>query len=370
MFKLIKKSKKSRARTGILKTKHGNINAPFFMPIATKGALKNLTPEELKSLGAEIILSNTYHLMIRPGAKIIKKSGGLHDFMHWQGPILTDSGGYQVFSLGEKSENKGVKITKDGVEFKDPIDGRKYFLSPEKSIEIQHDFGSDIIMAFDWCSHYPALKKQIEKSVEFTTLWAEKCLAEKQRLKNRNLVFGIIQGGVFKDLRQKSLNKLIKMDFSGYAIGGLAVGEPESKMYEILDFILPKIPKNKPRYLMGLGFPEQIVRAVKIGIDAFDCVIPTRHARHGELFVWKNKNLTSKNFYEIILISKSKFQKDLNPIDKNCQCYVCRNFSRAYLHHLYKIKEPLYQRLATIHNLKFYMDLMKKIRDLINSGKL
>lgn len=370
MFKIIKKSKKSWARTGVLKTKHGNINTPFFMPIATKGAIKNLTLEELKSLGAEIVLSNTYHLMIRPGAKIIRKSGGLHNFMYWQGPILTDSGGYQVFSLGEKSENKGVKITKDGVEFKDPIDGKKYFLSPEKSIEIQHDFNSDIIMAFDWCSHSLASKKQIEKSVELTSSWAERCLIEKKRLKNRNFIFGIIQGGVFKDLRQKSLKDLVGMGFDGYAVGGLAVGEPIKEMYKILDFLKDKLPEDKPHYLMGIGYPEQIVEAVKRGIDMFDCVIPTRHARHGELFAWKNKKFDSKNFYEIILISKIKFQNDLNPINKNCQCYTCQNFSRSYLHHLYRIKESLYHRLATIHNLKFYMELMAKIRNLINSGKL
>lgn len=370
MFKILKKSKKSQARIGILKTAHGEIKTPFFLPIATRGAVKNLTPGELKELGAQALLSNTYHLMIRPGAEIIRKFGGLHKFMGWNGPILTDSGGYQIFSLGEKSENRGVKVSREGVDFKDPVDGRKYFLTPQKAVEVQAGLNSDIMMVLDWCVRYPANKKEVERAVELTTLWARKSKLQKQKLKNKNLLFGIIQGGIFKDLRKRSLDELLELKFDGYAIGGLAVGEPAKKMYEVLDFILLKIPQDKAHYLMGVGYPEQIVKAVKMGIDMFDCVIPTRHARHGELFVAKNKNLQSGKFYKITLIAKSRYRKDFGQIDKNCDCYTCKKFSTAFLHHLYKTKEPLYQRLATIHNLRFYLNLMEDIRKLIKLGKI
>lgn len=358
---------------GKLKTRHGVINTPFFMPIATRAAVKSLAPDELKVLGAEIILSNTYHLMLRPGEELIKKFGGLHQFMKWPGPILTDSGGYQVFSLGVKNESgnsaAGVKIFNNGVKFRDPVNGQQYFLTPEKSIEIQKGLNSDIMMVLDWCAGYPAEKKQIEKSVALTTEWAKRSKAQASRSKSKNLLFGIVQGGVYKDLRGKSLNDLLDIGFDGYAVGGLAVGEPVKKMYAMLDYLGPKLPENKPRYLMGVGYPEQIVESVKRGIDMFDCVIPTRHARHGEMFIWKNNNFKKKDFYEVVAINKGQYFNDSSAIDKGCDCYTCRNFSRAYLHHLYKTKEMLYYRLATIHNIKFYLELMRRIRQAIKSGK-
>lgn len=377
VFQINKKSNKSRARAGVLKTPHGVINTPFFMPIATRAAVKSLTPDELKALGAEIILSNTYHLMLRPGEELIKKFGGLHQFMKWSGPILTDSGGYQVFSLGVKTESgsssSGVKIFNNGIKFRDPVNGQQYFLTPEKSIEIQKGLNSDIMMVLDWCAGYPAEKKQIEKSVALTTEWAKRSRTQVTRRKNKNLLFGVIQGGIYKDLREKSLKDLLDIGFDGYAVGGLAVGEPVKKMYAMLDFLEPKLPENKPRYLMGVGYPEQIVESVRRGIDMFDCVIPTRHARHGEMFKFKSqaKNIKFQGteFYEVIAINQSRYFNDSAAIDKNCDCYTCRNFSRAYLHHLYKTKEMLYYRLATIHNLKFYLDLMRRIRVSIRMGK-
>lgn len=365
MFKILKKSKKSYARLGELKTIHGVLHTPFFMPIATRGAIKSLTTDEMRDLGAEIILSNTYHLFLRPGNEIMKKAGGLHKFMKWSGAILTDSGGYQVFSL-----SKFRKISDQGVEFRSEIDGKKIFLTPEKVIDIQKNIGSDIMMCLDECPGFGASKKKVEEAIERTTEWAERCKIQSQKQKtDKNLLFGIVQGGVFPDLRKKSLKDLMNIGFSGYAVGGLAVGEPVKEMYNVLDFLVDKLPEDKPHYLMGVGYPEQIVEGVKRGIDMFDCVIPTRHARHGDLFIWKNNELKGK-FYDTIAIYKGKYAKDFKPLDKNCDCYACRNFSRAYLHHLYKTKEMLYYRLATMHNIKFYLDLMEKIRKGIKSGKI
>jgi queuine tRNA-ribosyltransferase len=366
MFKIIKKSKISKARIGELKTNHGKINAPFFMPIATRGAVKNLTPEEIKEIGAEIILSNTYHLLARPGLETISKLGGVHKLIGWSGPILTDSGGYQVFSL-----SKLLKLNDQGIEFSSPEAGNKIFLTPEKALEFQIKIGSDICMVLDECAEYTKDKNKVEKAVKRTSYWAKrsKDLTSKQKNK-KSLVFGIIQGGIFQDLRKKSLDELISLGFDGYAIGGLSVGEPFREARKILKFLSGLLPENKPRYLMGVGFPEQIVEAVKHGIDMFDCVIPTRHARHGEIFVFKNRNLKGNNFYEIISIAKSKHKNDFKPFDKNCDCYTCKNFNRAQLHHLFKVKELLYQRLATIHNLKFYMELMQEIKNGIKKGKI
>jgi queuine tRNA-ribosyltransferase len=365
MFKILKHSNKSYARLGKLKTKHGVINTPFFMPIATRGAIKSLTADEVKGLGAEIILSNTYHLFLRPGDEIMKKAGGLHKFMKWSEPILTDSGGYQVFSL-----SKFRKISDQGVEFRSEIDGKKIFLTPEKAIGIQKNLGSDIMMCLDECAGYGADKKKVKEAMERTTEWAGRCKTQSIKYKAKgNLLFGIIQGGVFKDLREKSLEDLTNIGFDGYAVGGLAVGEPTKEMYKILDFLKDKLPQDRPHYLMGVGYPEQIVEAVKRGVDMFDCVIPTRHARHGDLFVWKNDSLKGK-FYDTIAISKSKYANDFQSLDKNCDCYACKNFTRAYLHHLYKTKEMLYHRLTTIHNIKFYLDLMKKIRKAIKLSKI
>jgi queuine tRNA-ribosyltransferase len=397
MFKLSRKEKNKRV--GKLQTAHGTVNTPFFLPIATKGAVKNLVPEELRELGAEIVLGNTYHLWLRPGEKLVEKSGGLQKFMNWNGPILTDSGGYQVFSLaGRRDKKSQVKLSEKGVEFRDPADGKKYFMTPEKSIEIQLALGSDIIMVLDECPPYPCSKEYARKSLERTTRWAERCKEyfDKNYKKSsafslrpdatsgrnsskpsfRPLLFGIVQGSVYKDLRQESAMQLLKLGFDGYAIGGVAVGEPREKMRKVLEWVLPVLPENKPRYLMGLGRPEEIVFAVNNGIDMFDCVIPTRNARHGSLFVWKNikKNsnkrtksflrydLRKDNFYGTINITNEKFKKDFSPVDKNCDCYTCRNYARAYLRHLFAVGEPLAGRLASIHNLKFYLDLMKILR--------
>lgn len=357
---------------------HGSVSTPFFLPIATKGAVKNLTPEELREAGAEIILGNTYHLWLRPGHELISKAGGLQKFSGWNGPILTDSGGYQVFSLAGKRGNQGVKLTERGVEFCDPTDGKKYFMAPEKSIEIQLALGSDIVMVLDECPPYPCTKEYARKSLERTTRWAERCLkyfkkrtqSEKFKMQNDNakfknnrpLLFGIIQGSVYKDLRQESARQLLELDFDGYAIGGVAVGEPREKIKKVLEWVLPLLPEEKPRYLMGLGRPEEIAFAAKSGIDMFDCVIPTRNARHGSLFVRKGiRRLAEggkRQFYQAINITNKKFKNDFGPVDGHCDCYTCRNFSRAYLRHLFSVGEPLAGRLATLHNLKFYLDLM------------
>ncbi|MDD3486983.1 MAG: tRNA guanosine(34) transglycosylase Tgt [Candidatus Moranbacteria bacterium] len=387
----IRKKIKSR-RVGKLKTMHGVIDTPFFMPIATKGAVKNLSPKELQDLGAQIILGNTYHLWLRPGHDLVKKSGGLQKFMDWDGPMLTDSGGYQVFSLAnwkaeKKRDNRGrVKLTEKGAEFRDPLDGKKYFMTPEKSIEIQLALGSDIIMVFDECPPYPCSREYAKRSLERTARWAERCkkyfdkkisnsklesLKIGSKLKignsklNRPLLFGIVQGSVYKDLRQESARQLVNLGFDGYAIGGVAVGEPREKMKKILEWVLPLLPEDKPRYLMGLGRPEEIAFAVENGIDMFDCVIPTRNARHGSLFVWKYAKIkpsSKNNFYKTINITNEKYKKDFKPLDKNCGCYACQNFSRAYLRHLFSVGEPLAGRLASIHNLNFYLKLMEKLR--------
>lgn len=358
-FKIIKQSKQTSARKAVLKTRHGIIKTPFFMPIASKAAVKSLSPDDIENLDAQIILSNTYHLYLKPGMEVMKKAGGLHKFMKWSGPILTDSGGFQVFSL-----SKIRKIKNNGVEFQSHIDGSKHFFTPKKVIGIQEIIGSDIMMVLDVCPAHSAPEKEIKEAVKLTSKWAKEC---KQARKTNNLLFGIIQGGVDKSLRQKSATEIQDIGFDGYAIGGLAVGEPNQAMYKVLDYTVPMLPKDKPRYLMGVGKPENIVEAVKRGVDMFDCVIPTRNARHGLLYIWKNSKglsnpLRTKDFYSELRIKNARFKKDLNPIDKHCGCYTCRNFSRAYLNHLFRTEEPLALKLATIHNLKFYLDLMAKIR--------
>ncbi len=371
MYKLI--AKKNTARSGQIKTKNGVIDTPFFMPIATKGTVKNIMPEELESIGAQIILGNTYHLWLRPGDELIAKAGGLHNFMRWDKPILTDSGGFQVFSLGARAKTNfgksGVKITDEGVEFCDPENGTKHFMTPEKSIEIQLNLDSDIIMVFDECPPFPASHKEVEIAVERTTAWAKRCLKyfnQKTKKIKRPLLFAIVQGGVYEDLRKKSAQALVEIGFDGYAIGGVAVGEPREKMAEILQWVLPILPEDKPRYLMGLGRPEEIVSAVMAGVDMFDCVIPTREGRHGRLFLRKNtKKIITNNFYETININNEKFKADFAPVDAKCDCLLCKNYSRAYLRHLFAVKEPLALRLASLHNLKFYLDLMAELKNKI-----
>ncbi|HOF42617.1 MAG TPA: tRNA guanosine(34) transglycosylase Tgt [Candidatus Moranbacteria bacterium] len=400
VFRLTSKTKK--IRTGLLKTKSGVTHTPFFMPIATKGAVKNVSSEDLKDMGAEIILGNTYHLWLRPGEDVIKKAGGLHRFMNWHGSILTDSGGYQVFSLGSRAEKKfgksGVSINEDGVEFIDPVDGRKHFMSPEKSIDIQLDLGSDIIMVLDECPPFPCSYEKARESMELTLRWAERCKKhfekktgsklsarnsrqtrnlkiKNKNLPNRPLLFGIVQGSVYEDLRKECAERLVKIGFDGYAIGGVAVGEPRKHLYEILGWLAPVLPEDKPRYLMGLGKPEEIISAVMNGIDMFDCVIPTREGRHGRLFVWKIdpndpalfSSLAKGLFYETKNISNERFKKDFTPIDTYCDCYVCRNYTKSYLHYLLRTNEPLFLNLASIHNLNFYIILMKILAKRKNS---
>lgn len=361
MFKFKKQTNK--VRKGELKTRKGIIKTPFFMPIATKGAIKTISFEDIKELDPQILLSNTYHLMLRPGQKEMEKLGGLHKFMNWSGPILTDSGGFQVFSLA-----KMRKIRRDGVEFSSHIDGQKHFLSPEDSLDIQMSIGSDIMMVLDECVELPADREYLAKSVSLTSYWAERC---KKYLDNKNfpekerpLLFGIVQGGLDKDLRLRSAEDLVNLDFDGYAIGGLSVGESEDEMYQVLDYICDALPEDKPRYLMGVGYPHQIVEAVKRGIDMFDCVIPTREARHGRLYFWnKGKDLLNdRDFYRTENIRLEKFKFDQEPINKDSKIELLRTYSKAYLRHLFVTEEPLGQRLATLNNLEFYMELMRRLR--------
>jgi len=375
MFKILKKSSHTKARLTKIATSHGDIMGPFFMPIATKGAVKNLDSAELHSLGAQIILANTYHLLLAPGEKLVKKSGGLHQFMNWPRPILTDSGGFQVFSLANLR-----KVTEKGVEFADPQSGKKYFLTPEKSIQIQKDLGVDIAMVLDEVIGYPATKNKVKEAMERTTRWAKRCKESSQPKAHSPKLFGIIQGGIYKDLRLQSVKEITALNFDGYAIGGVAVDEPREKMKQILNWVMPHLPENKPRYLMGLGKPEEIVAAVKQGIDMFDCVIPTREARHGRLYLWKTKNLElgTKNkqvqsslfkvqsFYKTINITNAKYKSDLSPINNT----NLKQYSKAYLHHLLKTNEPLGMRLATLNNLNFYLSLMSEIRQAIKRGRL
>lgn len=353
------------ARRGTLQTSHGSIETPFFMPIATKGSVKAVTPEELRALGAQIILSNTYHLLLRPGMEVMKAAGGLHAFMKWDGPILTDSGGYQVFSLSRLRT-----ITDDGVTFQSHLDGSKHSLTPERSIAIQETIGSDIMMALDDVRAHDVSITDAADAVCRTTAWAERCKAAK-RSKTAQL-FGIVQGGLFKDLRTKSVQEIVKLDFDGYAVGGLAVGENERQMFAMTAHTVKQLPKDKPRYFMGGARPHQIVELVKRGIDMFDCVLPTRNARHGKLYVWKHKPRTlssfGKTFYTEMNITNAKYAKDLQPVDPMCECPTCTTFSRAYLRHLFVAEEPLALRLATIHNLSFYLELMKRIQTIIGRG--
>ena len=351
MYNLIKKD--GEARRGTVSTSHGVFQTPAFMPVGTYGAVKSLSPEILKQIDAEIILSNTYHLMERPGVDIIKSHGGLHNFMAWDKPILTDSGGYQVFSLAKKR-----KISEEGVEFASPLNGDKIFLNPEKCMELQTGYGVDIAMVLDECTPYPAEKPIAENSMNLSLRWARR---SRDAFKSINSsLFGIIQGGIYDDLRENSLDALKEMEFEGYAIGGLSVGEPKEYLRSVVSHIAPLMPEDKPRYLMGVGTPLDIVKAVESGVDMFDCVIPTRHARNGYLY-------TSEG---VVKIRNSAHRDSLEPLDKNCTCYTCKNFSRSYLHHLDKTKEMLGSTLQTIHNLSFYLNLMRNLRVSIERGTL
>lgn len=353
-YELIKKDEKTGARLGKLHTPHGTIDTPVFMPVGTQATVKAMTPDELKSIGAQIILSNTYHLYLRPGEKLIEKAGGLHSFMNWDRAILTDSGGFQVFSLSDLRD-----IKEEGVTFKSHIDGSKHFISPEKAIEIQNSLGADIIMAFDECPPYPADYDYTKKSLYMTIRWAERCKKAHNNTKKQAL-FGIIQGGMFKDLRQEAVREMIKLDFPGYSIGGLSIGEPKPIMYDVLDWTTPLMPENKPRYLMGVGSPDCLIEGVIRGIDMFDCVLQTRIARNGTVFTSKGK----------LVVRNAEYAEDFRPLDEECDCYTCQNYSRAYIRHLLKAQEILGARLTTIHNLRFTIRFMEKIREAIMQDSL
>ncbi len=381
MFNILSRSKQSKARTGKLKTAHGILLTPFFMPVATQGTIKFASSEDIRDLGSPILLSNTYHLMLRPGEKAVKKMGGLHSFMDWQGAILTDSGGFQVFSLAADRTKSGkslVKLTQRRVEFKSYIDGSNHILTPERSLQIQMDLGVDIAVCLDECVALPAKRKYLEHSVALTTAWAKRTKTYVQKTKGKKpLVFAVVQGGVEKDLRLQSVRELMEIGFDGYNIGGLAVGETAKEMYQVLDYTVAALPENKPRYLMGVGYPENIIEAVKRGVDMFDCVIPTREGRHGRLFFFKKntktdikkllqtKKVASNSFYETATITNAKFAMDTKKINPESKIPELRNLSRAYLHYLFKVDEPLGKRLATLNNLEFYLNLMETIRKSI-----
>ncbi len=339
------------ARRGTLKLAHGEVQTPAFMPVGTYGSVKSLSPNEIRDIGAHIILGNTFHLWLRPGLEVIAAHGGLHQFMSWDGPILTDSGGFQVWSLGDLR-----KISEEGVKFRSPINGDSCFLTPEESMRIQKVLNSDIVMIFDECTPYPATHLEANESMQLSLRWAARSKAAHQG--NPNALFGIVQGGMYEDLRDVSLNGLVEIGFDGYAIGGLSVGEPKEDMLRILAHTAPQMPKDKPRYLMGVGTPEDLVAAVTEGIDMFDCVMPTRNARNGWLFT-RHGDIKIKN---------ARYRSDTGPLDPDCACYTCRNFTRGYLHHLYRLGEILGARLNTIHNLHYYQELMAGMRNAIEQG--
>ncbi|PSL45121.1 tRNA-guanine transglycosylase [Salsuginibacillus halophilus] len=353
-YEHIKTCAQSGARLGRLHTPHGTVETPIFMPVGTLATVKTLSPEELEDMSAQIILANTYHLWLRPGEDIVKEAGGLHKFMNWDRPILTDSGGFQVFSLSERR-----KITEEGVHFRNHINGEKLFLPPEKAMQIQNDLGPDVMMAFDECPPYPAEHSYMKSSVERTSRWAERCLEAHARPEEQAL-FGIVQGGEYKDLRRQSAEDLVSMNFPGYAIGGLSVGEPKDVMNEMLEFTTPLLPDDKPRYLMGVGSADALIDGAIRGVDMFDCVLPTRIARNGSCMTSHGR----------VTVRNAKYARDFGPLDENCNCHVCRNYSRAYIRHLVKANETFGFRLTSYHNLYFLLELMRKVRQAIQEDRL
>ncbi len=353
-YNLIKKEKHTGARLGELVTPNGTYETPMFMPVGTQATVKAMTPEELKSIGSGVILSNTYHLWLRPGSNLIEEAGGLHSFMNWDQGILTDSGGFQVFSLADSR-----KITEEGVHFKSHLNGENLFLTPERSIEVQNELGADVIMSFDECPAFDHPYGYMKKSMDRTTRWAERGLEAHQNWDTQGL-FGIVQGGGNKDLRIQHARDLSSMDFSGYSIGGLSVGEPHDVMFEVLDYTVPELPENKTRYLMGIGTPMALIEAVIRGVDIFDCVLPTRIARNGTMMTSKGR----------LIVKNAKFARDWRPVDEKCDCYTCQNYTRAYMRHLFKENEILGIRLASIHNLRFIIHLMEQIREAIREDNL
>ncbi|HEX6922839.1 MAG TPA: tRNA guanosine(34) transglycosylase Tgt [Bacillales bacterium] len=353
-YEHIKTCKQSGARLGLLHTPHGTVETPTFMPVGTLATVKTMSPEELKEMGAGVVLSNTYHLWLRPGHDIVKEAGGLHSFMNWDGAILTDSGGFQVFSLSDIRD-----IKEEGVHFRNHLSGEKLFLSPEKSMEVQNALGADIMMAFDECPPYPAAYDYMENSVNRTSRWAERCLEAHSR-SDKQALFGIVQGGEYKELRKQSAADLTSLDFPGYAVGGLSVGEPKDVMNEMLEFTTPLLPVNKPRYLMGVGSPDSLIDGAIRGIDMFDCVLPTRIARNGTCMTSAGR----------LVVRNAKFARDFRPLDEACDCHVCRNYSRAYIRHLVKTNETFGFRLTTYHNLYFLINLMRQVRQAIHEDRL
>jgi queuine tRNA-ribosyltransferase len=351
-FELLKTD--GRARRGRMTFARGVVETPVFMPVGTYGTVKAMTPEELLGSGAEIVLGNTFHLLLRPGMEVIKAHAGLHRFMHWEKPILTDSGGFQVFSLAEMR-----KITEEGATFRSPIDGDLVHLTPEVSMQVQRSLDADVVMIFDECTPYPATEEEARKSMELSLRWAKRSRDEFDRLENPHALFGIVQGGMYSSLRAASLEGLTKIGFHGYAVGGLAVGEPKEERERVLDELNPHLPVDRPRYLMGVGTPQDLIDAVRRGIDMFDCVMPTRNARNGHLFTWSG----------IVRIRNAQYEKDTRPLDDECDCYTCRHYTRAYLRHLDRCGEILAARLHTIHNLHFYLRLMAKVRAAIEEGR-
>ena len=353
MFEFIIKNESmdSGARTGEIITHHGKIQTPIFMPVGTLATVKSVSPEELKGVGAQIILGNTYHLYLRPGCDVIERFSGVHGFMNWDRPILTDSGGFQVFSLARLS-----KLSEEGYAFQSHIDGSRHLLTPEKSMEIQQCLGSDIVMCLDQCLHFPADRSEATAALQLTARWAKRCKTTHTEKEMTGTLFGIVQGGMFKDLRRQSLESIAEIGFKGYAVGGLSVGEPKDVMLEVASDIIPRLPGQAPRYVMGVGTPEDLVELVAMGADMFDCVMPTRNARNGQLFTRRGA----------INICNARFKYDINPIDEECTCYTCRHFSRAYLRHLYMARELLAYRLNTLHNLHYYLNLMRQMRAAID----
>jgi queuine tRNA-ribosyltransferase len=390
MFEIIKKDKNTQARVGILKTAHGEVKTPVFLPVGSKGTVKSVRIDELKNWGAQMILANTYHLWLQPGDELIKKAGGLHRFMGWDGPIFTDSGGFQIFSLGEKMQKRNkdnnetppfnVKIAEKGVSFQIGSSGERRELTPELSIRIQNNLGSDIAVVLDEFPGYPFEYPRAKSAVERTTRWAARAKEEFLRLKKRKqinagqMLLGIIQGANFPDLREKSAKEIRALSFDGYAIGGVAVGEPQAEMLKAIEACIPFLEENKFRHLLGVGTPEDIIQAVARGCDSFDCVIPTREARHGKAYISafcklpRSWRFAEGNGYQTVDITKSEFKKDFSPLDPACDCFACQNHTRAYLNHLFKSGEILAIRLLTEHNLRFYLNLMKKIRESIIDG--
>jgi queuine tRNA-ribosyltransferase len=354
-FDVIAESSTTRARAGVIQTSHGRVETPTFMPVGTQATVKSLTPEELMSAGAQMILGNTYHLFLRPGCDVIRQFSGLHRFMNWSGPILTDSGGFQIFSLARLA-----KISEEGVTFQSHIDGSRHLLTPEKAVEIQTCLGSDVMMCLDHCIQYPAGREATRQALEITTRWAARCkTAWLDRSNGSDALFGIVQGGMFKELRKLSSEALIAQGFDGFAIGGLSVGEPVETMMEIADFALARLPDAKPKYIMGTGTPENLIELVALGADMFDCVLPTRNARNGQVFSRQGT----------LNICNAKYRHDTNPLEPGCSCYTCQNYSRAYLRHLYMAKELLAYRLNTLHNVYFFLNLMKRVREAIEKDE-